>query len=109
VTASSQLDSATADVATNGLPEPHAATPVEQAVTALEVTSQPAGARVTVDGIGWGQTPVAIRYLSPGLKRIRVTRDGHAAAERVVRVDEDRSNRVFIRLRTATSPRRAIR
>jgi hypothetical protein len=46
------------------------------------VTSIPEGARVTVNGIAWGVTPVAIGYLPPGNKIIRVTKDGYAGAER---------------------------
>jgi hypothetical protein len=56
--------------------------------TELVVATEPAGARVTVDGIGWGVTPVTIRHLPPGSKRIRVSKDGYAATERVVSVVE---------------------
>jgi len=107
-----QLNSGPTSLATSGLadsPTAVAASPAEPAATELVVFSQPQGARVTVDGIGWGATPVTIRYLSPGLKRIRVSRDGHASAERVVQVDEDRSNRIFFRLRTSSSLTRVAR
>src|SRR5262245_56987627 len=70
--ATNQLNSAPTSLATSGLTETSAVpatTPAEQPDTALVVSSQPAGARVTVNGIGWGATPVTIRYLSPGLKR----------------------------------------
>lgn len=73
-------------------------------VTQLIVTSQPAGARVTVDGIGWGVTPVTIRHLSEGLKRVRLTTDGYVAAERLIQVDPDRTTRVSIELRASPSP-----
>lgn len=65
----------------------------QQAIPAepeLEIISEPAGAQVTVDGVGWGVTPVTIRYLSPGRKQVRVTRDGFAAEERLVRVPPDK-------------------
>lgn len=107
-----QLNSAPTSFATSGLaesPTAAAATPAEEVDTELVVSSQPEGARVTVDGIGWGATPVKIRYLPPGLKRIRVSSDGHASAEGVVRVDEDHSNRIFFRLRTSTPLTRAAR
>jgi hypothetical protein len=52
----------------------------------LVVNSDPQGARVTVDGIGWGTTPVTIRYLPAGDKRIRVTLDGYVTEERAVHV-----------------------
>ena len=69
--------------------------------TQIVVTSQPEGARVTVDGIGWGVTPVTIRHLAPGFKRIRLTSDGYATAERVVEVSPDRATSVFMELRAA--------
>ena len=50
----------------------------------LVVTSMPSGARVTVNGIGWGATPLTIRHLPPGPKRIRVTKEGYHSAERAV-------------------------
>lgn len=53
----------------------------------LVVRTRPEGARVTVDGIGWGTSPVAIRHLPPGDKRIRVSKTGYASIERVLAVD----------------------
>jgi hypothetical protein len=61
----------------------------------LVVDTDPDGARVTVDGIGWGITPLAIRNLSFGDKRIRVTKDGYAPEERVVRMAEDHTTVAF--------------
>jgi hypothetical protein len=55
-------------------------------ITELVVVTEPAGARVIVDGIGRGVTPVTIRYLSAGEKRVRVIKDGLPAQERTVRV-----------------------
>jgi cytoskeletal protein RodZ len=67
--------------------------------TELVVATEPAGARVTVDGIGWGLTPVTIRYLPAGSKRIRVSKDGYAATELVVQVNEGERKTTDIRLR----------
>jgi hypothetical protein len=53
----------------------------------LVITTQPEGARVTVDGIGWGVTPLTIRHLPPGDKIVRVTKDGYVAGERRVRMN----------------------
>ena len=53
----------------------------------LTVISSPAGARVTVDGIGWGITPVTVAYLSPGVKVVRVTKDGYESIERQISLD----------------------
>jgi cytoskeletal protein RodZ len=80
------------------------AIPTVPAVTQLVIATKPEGARVTVDGIGWGVTPVTIRHLSEGLKRIRVTADGYAAVERVIEIQPDRANRVSIQLRSLPRP-----
>jgi transcriptional regulator with XRE-family HTH domain len=53
----------------------------------LVVTSEPPGARVTVNGIGWGTTPLTIRYLPLGHKRVRLTMSGYVSVERTVVVD----------------------
>jgi len=60
--------------------------------------TQPPGASVTVNGVGWGTAPVTIRYLPPGEKRIRVSRDGYPAAERLVTVTSGRPATVEIEL-----------
>lgn len=54
---------------------------------ALVIETEPPGAQVTVDGIGWGRTPVTIRHLPAGDKRVRVTLSGHTTEERHVRID----------------------
>jgi len=66
--------------------------------TELVIRTQPEGARVTVDGIGWGQSPVNIRHLEPGEKHIRVTMDGYTSAERSVTVEEGGRETVRISL-----------
>lgn len=52
----------------------------------LRVITEPPGARVTVDGVGWGQSPMTIRALPSGSRLVRVTLDGYAAQERHVAV-----------------------
>jgi cytoskeletal protein RodZ len=70
-------------------------------VTELVVTTEPAGARVTVNGIGWGVSPVTIRHLPPGDKRIRVSKEGYTAEERVVRITEGRQQALDVSLTSA--------
>jgi cytoskeleton protein RodZ len=70
-------------------------------VTELVVTTEPAGARVTVNGIGWGIAPVTIRYLPPGEKRVRVTKVGYATEERMVRLADGQPKVVGFQLRTS--------
>ena len=78
---------------TNTLPQtgtatapPPQAAPVAGLITELVVVTDPPGARVIVDGIGRGTTPVTIRYLAAGEKRVRVLKDGFSADERTVRL-----------------------
>jgi hypothetical protein len=73
----------------------------QESITELVVTTQPAGARVTVNGVGWGVSPVTIRYLPPGDKRIRVSKEGYATEERVLRVTEGRQRALDIPLNEA--------
>jgi cytoskeletal protein RodZ len=67
----------------------------------LVVTTQPAGARVTVNGVGWGVSPVTIRFLPPGEKRIRVSKEGYASVERVVQFGEGQPRALDIQLDSA--------
>lgn len=55
--------------------------------SALVVITAPEGARVTINGMAYGTSPVTVRYLPPGAKRIRVTKDGYTGEERVVGAD----------------------
>jgi len=79
--------------------EPTGAPASADSVTELVVTTQPAGARVTVNGIGWGTAPVTVRYLPSGVKRIRVSKEGYATEERLVRLAEGQPRTLDIRLR----------
>jgi hypothetical protein len=75
--------------------------------TALTVTSAPAGAQDTLDGIGWGQTPVTIQYLSAGPKVLRVTKAGYESQQQTISLPGDqRSAAVRLTLRARTSPPR---
>jgi hypothetical protein len=68
----------------------------------IRVTSEPAGARVTVNGIGWGQTPVTIRNLTLGPHTLRLTSDGYRSVQRTVQVTGDQpSATVRVTLRPA--------
>ena len=70
-------------------------------ITELVVTTEPAGARVTVNGIAWGVSPLTIHHLPPGDKRIRVTKEGFAAQERVLRLDQGQRSALDIPLESA--------
>ncbi len=75
--------------------------PTVDAESRLVIITEPAGARVTVDGIGWGTTPLSIRNLSAGTKQIRVTKDGYAAAVRVAQLTTGRPLTISIPLRSS--------
>jgi transcriptional regulator with XRE-family HTH domain len=66
----------------------------------LVVTSRPEGARVTVNGIGWGMTPLTVRHLPQGLQRVRLTKDQYLSEERVVQLGEGRNHVVNVSLRS---------
>lgn len=70
----------------------------------LVITTEPPGARVTVDGIGWGFTPITVRDLPYGHRRIRVTRDGYVSEQRVVRLSAGGSATVHFDMRVPSAP-----
>ena len=73
---------------------------------ALRITSEPAGALVTVNSIGWGATPVTIPYMPFGTKVIRVTKPGYISAQR--RFDFVRDSRVrSVRIQLSPDPSNA--
>ena len=91
--------------ATPAVAEPAVDSPIPQAVVAVEaplaaipsvedgeltIVTEPAGARVTIDGMGRGTTPLTVAHLPFGLHRIRVTLDGHLGEQRVARIDATR-------------------
>jgi len=82
-----------AAVGSTGPPVSDATTVAAEAIEGrLRVTTNVPGARVTVNGIGWGSTPLIIRYLPPGPKRIRATKDGYRSVERTVELTPERSD-----------------
>lgn len=91
----------TASAATQTAAEPALAPAPAAAVTELVVSTEPEGARITVNGIGWGASPARIQYLEPGPKRIRVSKEGYATVERVLQVDQGKRHTLNIRLESA--------
>jgi cytoskeletal protein RodZ len=85
-----EAPSASTPAATSGA----TAETVDNAATSegeLRVQSEPDGAQVTVNGIGWGRTPVTIKYLPLGEKRVRLTKDGYVSTERRVQISPERT------------------
>jgi hypothetical protein len=73
----------------------------------LLVRSTPAGARVAIDGRDYGLTPAAVRDLTRGTYRVRVTRDGYAPAERRIIITSARPSHAvtFALARSPAAPR----
>jgi len=107
----------TASVVNAARTEPASASPVVRAAAAptertpaapravdgeLIITSEPAGARVIVDGVGRGSTPARIKYLPFGAKRVRLTKDGYVSAERTVSLS---SKTPFVTVEMKLAPR----
>jgi len=73
----------------------------------LVVTTDPAGARVTVNGIGRGATPLTMSNLPLGELRLRISREGYVSEERVVRVEARRSKvSLHVTMRATVLPER---
>ena len=68
----------------------------------LDVTSDPVGARVTVDGTAAGRTPLKVRSLTPGRHTIVVT-DGTASVNRSVDVAAGATLSMFMSLATQSA------
>jgi cytoskeleton protein RodZ len=83
--------------------DPAPAPPSPPAVSVLHIASNPPGARVTVNGIGWGSTPLTIRYLPPGAKIVRVSKDGYASVETTVTLTRDGPASVSLNLEAFSS------
>jgi cytoskeletal protein RodZ len=95
ITATAPSESPTAD-------QPGPTVPPVNSEGELTVITDPAGARVTIDGVGWGFTPITIRHLPFGNKRVRLTKDGFAGEDHAVRLTESvPTSTLSITLRTS--------
>ena len=80
-----------------------AGTPAEEVepspgtLAVLVVRTEPPGARVTVNGIGWGVSPVTIR-VPAGEKHIRATKEGFAGIERAMALTDGGRQELNVRL-----------
>ena len=57
----------------------------------LAITTQPAGARVTIDGKAAGETPLTLDTMTPGRHVVVVTAPSGASARRTVRVESGKT------------------
>jgi cytoskeletal protein RodZ len=77
------------------------AAPAALADAEIVVRTVPPGAYVTVNGISWGVSPVTIRNLPPGAKRVRATKEGFAASERTFALGDGQHETLNLRLANA--------
>jgi transcriptional regulator with XRE-family HTH domain len=56
----------------------------------ITIVTDPPGARVTINGVGRGTTPLTVASLPFGSHRIRVTLDGYLGEERIARIEAPR-------------------
>jgi len=89
---------------------PPTAAPTDK-IGRLFVRATPVDARVLVDGKDVGRVPASARDLAVGPHRVRVSRDGYAAAERQVVITRERPTQTLTvaldRVRAAAPPARA--
>lgn len=96
---SNQLDGALAEADGSTL---EADVPIN-AEPQLQVISEPPGARVTINGIGRGVTPLTVRHLDAGEQRVRITLDGYDSVDRTIFLAEGLYARsLWIELRKAS-------
>ena len=68
------------------------------ATASIDVTSEPAGANVYVDGRLAGQTPLQVSALEPGDHRVRIAKDGYLENARIVTVSAADTKLVNVKL-----------
>lgn len=79
-----------------------------QAEPQLQIVTAPAGARVTINGIGRGLTPITVRHLDAGEQQVRITLDGYHSVERTIFLAEGLYARsIEVALRRASNDRAA--
>ena len=79
-------------VATTAPPSAAPATaPLPAGAARLAITTQPAGARVTIDGKAAGETPLTLDTITPGRHVVVVTAPSGASARRTVRVESGKT------------------
>ena len=70
----------------------------------LDITTSPAGARILLDTISLGITPVSLPNMTVGNHTLTVVKEGYVTAEQRVTVVEDRTTQITISLVPASPP-----
>jgi hypothetical protein len=86
------------------LPEAKASTPVENPPGKLYVETQPAGAKVAVDNINRGITPITLGDLPPGPHILKLEADGHEQWSQPVNMQSGEKMNLVVALTPRSSP-----
>jgi beta propeller repeat protein len=64
----------------------------------LEINSTPAGAKVFVDSVFRGYSPITVRSLAPGLHNVTLTMTGYDSEDRIMEVKDERDSIHLMRI-----------
>jgi hypothetical protein len=70
----------------------------------LDITSGPAGARILLDAVHQGVTPVSLPNITVGNHMLTVRKEGYITSEQTITVVEDRTTQITISLVPASPP-----
>jgi hypothetical protein len=70
----------------------------------LDITTSPAGARILLDAVNRGVTPVSLTNMTVGNHKLTLVKEGYVTAEQRVTVVEDRTTQITISLVPASPP-----
>lgn len=92
--------------------KPVAVTPVTVApassAATLTISSTPRGARVQIDGVARGVTPVTVSQLRAGAYKVRISRQGYRPVTRTVTLEPGKKVALGVSLPTQSPPRVAM-
>ena len=75
------------------------------AATSLTISSTPRGARVQIDGVARGLTPVTIKDLRAGAYKVRVSHQGFAPVTRTIRLESGKKVALGVTLPVQAPPK----
>ena len=70
----------------------------------LDITTRPAGARILLDAVNRGVTPVSLPNMTVGNHSLTVLKEGYVTSEQTITVVEDRTTQITISLVPASPP-----
>jgi len=82
-------------------------TPPASPPATLSISSTPRGARVQIDGLARGVTPLTLSQLRAGPYKVRISHEGYRSVIRTVRLDPGKTLRLGVKLPAQTPPKAA--